>query len=109
MLEDVAYISRQVKVVVTQSVQGTTQVASFLKHFKRFYFHCNAKFLVLGNQLVPRRKSGNGRNGLSVVTTIKSLTTSLLASLRRYVTDQDVRIKLPLNGKSAKLFREIFS
>ena len=35
MLEDVAYISRQVKVVVTQSVQGTTQVASFLKHFKR--------------------------------------------------------------------------
>ena len=66
MLEDVAYISLRVKVVVTQSVQGTTQVASFLKHSKRFYFHCNAKFLVPGNQLVPRRKSGNRTNGLSV-------------------------------------------
>ena len=44
MLEDVAYISLQVKVVVTQSVQGSAQVASFLKHFKRFYFHCNVKF-----------------------------------------------------------------
>ena len=82
MLEDVAYISLRVKVVVTQSVQGTTQVASFLKHFKRFYFHCNAKFLVPGNQLVPRRKSGDRRNWLSLVTMIKSLTTSLLASLR---------------------------
>ena len=75
MLEDVPYISLRVKVVVTQSVQGTTQVASFLKHSKRFYFHCNAKFLDPGNQLVPRRISGNSRNGLSVVTTTKSLTT----------------------------------
>ena len=74
MLNDVAYISLRVKVVVTQSVQGTTQLASFLKHFKRFYFHCNDKFLVPGNQLVPRRKSGNRRNGLSLVTMTKSLT-----------------------------------